>query len=156
MPNSYTQYIAYFDGACEPINPGGTATYGAVIIQAGEPIWMCSEVYQPAPGHEHQTSNNLADHSGLIAVLKWFASQGLFDAEISVYGDSALVINQVFGTWRIKKGLYAPLAHKAHELLEAFDRVQGQWISRERNTVADLLSKAPLKRAGVSLRLQRA
>jgi hypothetical protein len=31
-------YIAYFDGACEPVNPGGTAAYGAVIMQEGRPI----------------------------------------------------------------------------------------------------------------------
>lgn len=26
-------YIAYFDGACEPVNPGGTASYGAAIYE---------------------------------------------------------------------------------------------------------------------------
>ena len=150
------EFIAYFDGACEPINPGGTATYGAVILQGGEPIWMCSEVYRPEPGHENETSNNLAEYSGLIAVLEWFAERGLFDAEIIVYGDSKMVINQVFGTWRIKKGLYVPLAHRARELVQAFDHIQGQWIPRRQNDLADRLSKAALKRVGVELRLQPA
>jgi len=25
------EYLAWFDGACEPINPGGTATFGVVV-----------------------------------------------------------------------------------------------------------------------------
>jgi ribonuclease HI len=68
MPILNTPYIAYFDGACEPINPGGTASYGALILQAGEPIWMSSEIFRPENGN--QTSNNLAEYSGLIAVLE--------------------------------------------------------------------------------------
>jgi hypothetical protein len=96
MPILNTPYIAYFDGACEPINPGGTASYGAVILQAGEPIWMSSEIFRPENGN--QTSNNLAEYSGLIAVLEWFAEHRLFDAEIRVFGDSKLVINFAVGT----------------------------------------------------------
>jgi ribonuclease HI len=26
-----SEYVACFDGACEPVNPGGTATSGAII-----------------------------------------------------------------------------------------------------------------------------
>ena len=36
-------YIAFFDGAYEPVNPGGTSSYGAVIVQDGQHIWECSE-----------------------------------------------------------------------------------------------------------------
>ncbi|MGD0012733.1 MAG: hypothetical protein ABSE93_29850 [Terriglobia bacterium] len=25
------EYLAWFDGACEPVNPGGTASFGVVI-----------------------------------------------------------------------------------------------------------------------------
>ena len=24
-------YLAWFDGACEPVNPGGTASFGVVV-----------------------------------------------------------------------------------------------------------------------------
>jgi probable phosphoglycerate mutase len=80
----------------------------------------------------------------------------LCDAEISVKGDSKLVIEQMFGTWKIKSGLYTELAHRARELLSRFTNIQGEWISRDLNDVADELSKAALKRAGVKLRLQPA
>jgi len=77
MPITNTPYIIYFDGACEPVNSGGTASCG-VIPQVREPIWMSWELNLPADGH--QTSNNLAEYSGLIALLEWFAEHGLFDA----------------------------------------------------------------------------
>jgi ribonuclease HI len=142
--------IAYFDGACEPINPGGTASYGAVIYEDDEKVWECSEIY----GTGKLMSNNVAEYAALIAVLEWFADHELLDAEIIVRGDSKLVIEQMFGSWKIKSGLYTELAHKARELLTKFAKIQGEWISRDRNEVADRLSKEALKRAGVKLRLQ--
>ncbi len=78
------------------------------------------------------------------------------DAEIRIFGDSKLVINQTFGTWKIKGGLYTPLAYRARELLEPFTNIRGEWIPRDLNGIADKLSKEALKRAGVKLRLQPA
>lgn len=60
----------------------------------------------------------------------------------------------MFGSWKIKGGLYTELAHAARELLTKFNKIQGACISRDRNEVADRLSKEALKRAGVKLRLQ--
>jgi ribonuclease HI len=59
MKKSNNVYIAYFDGACEPVNPGGTASFGAVIFEDDRQIWECSDLYQPPEGH--QTSNNVAE-----------------------------------------------------------------------------------------------
>src|SRR5690348_637142 len=78
-------YIAYFDGACEPVNPGGTASYGAVIFRDCKRIWECSEIYNSGPGNERNTSNNVAEYAALIAVLEWFADRKLFHPEIMVY-----------------------------------------------------------------------
>lgn len=62
----------------------------------------------------------------------------------------------MFGSWKIKNGRYTELALGARELLARFTKIQGEWISRDRNEVADRLSKEALKRAGVKLRLQPA
>ena len=102
-------YIAYFDGACEPVNPGGTAAYGAVIVQEGQHIWECSELFYPEQGKERETSNNLAEYCGLIAILKHLIHIGAQHDPIMVYGDSNLVIQQMFGHWKIKAGIYVPL-----------------------------------------------
>ena len=96
----------------------------------------------------------MAEYAGLIAVLEWFEDQGLFNAEICIGGDSQLVINQMFGTWKIKTGIYAPVACKARELVAQFTNMRGEWVRREQNEIADRLSKEALRTAGVKLRLQ--
>ena len=59
------------------------------------------------------------------------------------------MINQMFGSWKIKGGLYAPLAKRASDLLSRFTKIQGEWIPRDLNDFADKQSKAALRRAGV-------
>ncbi len=54
-------YVAFFDGACGPVNPGGTAAYGAVIMQTGQQVWAWSALFHPEPGNERETSNHLAE-----------------------------------------------------------------------------------------------
>jgi ribonuclease HI len=101
-------------------------------------------------------SNNVAEYAGLIAVLEWLIEHDLCDTEIIVMGDSKLVIEQMFGAWKIKNGRYTTLALRARELVSRFENIRGEWISRDLHDVADELSKAALKRAGVKLRLQPA
>jgi ribonuclease HI len=146
-------YEAYFNGACGPVNPGGTATYGAAIFQDGNRVWECSEVFCPDPGHERKTTNNVAEYSGLLA-YSIGSDQRLVDAEIIVYGDSKLGIEQMFGSWKISKGAYVPMALAAEQMLRRFKNINGRWIPRSKNKIADKLSKAALVRAGVSLRIQ--
>jgi ribonuclease HI len=145
----YPLYTGYFDGSCWPINPGGVAAYGAVIFREGHRIWECSALFEPEPGKERETSNNLAEYCGLIAVLEQLINLGAQEEPIMVYGDSNLVIQQVFGQWKIKAGIYMPYAHKAKALRSLFAQLGGQWIPRTQNTLADALSKAPLLRAGL-------
>jgi ribonuclease HI len=142
-------YTGYFDGSCGPINPGGMAAYGALILREGQLIWECSALFQPEPGKERETSNNLAEYCGLIALLEHLIHLGAQQEPIMIYGDSDLVIKQMFGPWKIKSGIYAPYAHKAQVLRRMFAHLGGQWIPRTKNTKADALSKAPLLQAGV-------
>ena len=145
---------AYFDGACEPVNPGGTAAYGAAIMRDGAVIWSCSRLFRPREGHEYETSNNVAEYSGFIAVLEELARRGWYEEAVTVYGDSMMVVRQMEGDWRIIQGHYVPLARKAKRLLRRFPRVRLEWIPREQNGIADELSKRELKGAGVQFRLQ--
>lgn len=142
---------AYFDGCCEPINPGGTAAYGAVVLIDGVKIWEDSRVFYPSDG---RTSNNIAEYSGFKAILEYLLSKGLNKQPIKICGDSKLVIQQMFGTWRIKQGLYVGLALECRELLKRFPYIRGRWIPREENTVADELSKRKMLEAGVKFRIQ--
>lgn len=147
-------YRAYFDGACEPVNPGGTASFGAVIFHEDQRIWEASEIFKPGDTRVAGTSNNVAEYAGFNAILDYFLNERLNHAVIHVFGDSALVINQMFGTWQIRQGIYVPLAKLAWQKLGRFRNIKGQWIPRDANHVADELSKAQLIKAGIQFRIQ--
>ena len=57
----------------------------------------------------------------------------------------------MFGSWHIKKGAYVGVANQAKALLQQFTHIRGTWVPRERNAVADGLSKAELVRAGMGV-----
>lgn len=152
-------FVAYFDGCCEPTNPGGTAGYGAVILQGEERIWETSGMIPASP----TTSNNVAEYLAFIAILERFIEIGMTRANIIVYGDSKLVIEQGFGTWKIRgidhklfdtPGFYAQYAVKARELLRGFTNIRGFWIPRDQNSICDELSKKQLRDAGIEFRIQ--
>lgn len=141
----------YFDGCCEPYNPGGTAAFGVVIFdkEKGE-LHRKSQIV----GRGAKMSNNVAEYSGLKHALEWLKENGLNKEEILFLGDSKLVINQIWGTWQMKGGLYFPIALDCLKLIPYFPNSTGQWISREFNNLADQLSKQHLKESGVKFRIQ--
>ncbi len=145
----------YFDGCCEPVNPGGTASYGAVVFIDSKRVWDCSELFEPIPGREKETSNNVAEYSGFLAILEWLLDNEMDDQPCIIYGDSKLVIEQMQGNWRMRKGFYLATAKKAKQTLERFAIMPLLvWIPRDKNDIADELSKAELKKAGVEFRIQ--
>ena len=146
---------AWCDGCCEPVNPGGTASYGVVIKKDGEIVERASKLFLPIAGREKETSNNVAEYSGFKYILNWLIGKGWDKEEILVRADSMLVIEQMFGTWRIKQGFYVPIAIECKNLLQKFPRIRGEWIPREQNSLADELSKAEILKAGVKFRIQK-
>lgn len=142
---------AYFDGACAPFNPGGTTSFGAFVLVDNKQVWQTSKLFKPKKGEETQTSNNVGEYNGLIAILNYLKRRKLTTEEIVIYGDSNLVINQMFGTWKITGGIYMQFALKAKQLLTEFSNITGHWIPREANGMADNLSKLPLIKVGIKV-----
>jgi ribonuclease HI len=128
--------VAFFDGACSP-NPGGVMGAGAVITENDAVIFQAVGM----AGDGELSSNNTAEYGALIALLCYLVAAGLNDASIEIRGDSRLVIEQMRGAWRIRKGLYAAAAEQALQLLPRFSNIHFKWIPREDNTLADGLSK---------------
>jgi ribonuclease HI len=64
---------------------------------------------------------------------------------VTIHGDSNLVINQLNGKWRVRKGLYLSIAVETKELLAYLRGLGWQinfcWIPREQNEKCDALSK---------------
>ena len=133
------KYECYFDGACEPINPGGTIGVGVYIKgELPDQIFKYSKTIPASTGN----TNNVAEYLGIIKIFELMSKKT--DCEIIIRGDSKMVINQMKGEWKIKKGLYYEYALKAQKLFEELskkNKITLIWIPREQNELADELSK---------------
>lgn len=134
------RFECWFDGGCGPINPGGYATSGAIVYSEGKPIWWHSEFIGNGP----KFSNNVAEYAGILAVLQYL--QGVLNPgdSVVIYGDSDLVVKQMTGKWKAKKGLYIPWYVKARNALDAIRfkcDLLIKWVPREQNEEADQLCR---------------
>src|ERR1700746_2564957 len=128
----------YFDGACEPRNPGGHAAYGAILLVDGVIVFQHSKYLGAGP----KMSNNVAEYAAVCIILNEIRRR---EGPATVYGDSQLVINQLNGKWNVKDGLYLPYYKMAAKLLEQVKlRVTLEWIPGEKNKLLDALSKYTL------------
>lgn len=151
---------AWFDGVCEPKNPGGHAAWGAVVHVDGVEVYREGGYCGVGP----QMSNNVAEYTGFVAAL----TEALKHAgKIHVRGDSRLVICQLTvqpkhisqmknpGKWMMRGGLYEPFYRQAEKLMRKHgNRVTLEWIPRDENDICDVLSKQQLRDRGVVFRIQ--
>lgn len=126
---------AYFDGAVEPMNPGGRGGYGIVVL-SGDRVLFSEAVYI---GRWPQLSNNVAEYCGAIGVMRYLLREGITEA--TVHGDANIVINQLNGHWKAKRGAYIPYYREAYTLRHKLPGVRFVWVPREMNGAADELSK---------------
>lgn len=127
----------YFDGSCEPVNPGGKMGLGTLIKSGNVRIFQGSEAISPSPNN----TNNIAEYRALIAGLKWLIDNDMTDKQIEVLGDSNLVVQQMAGNWKAKGGKYYPFYIEARYLRDQFTNITFTWIPREKNVEADALSR---------------
>ena len=129
-----------FDGACWP-NPKGRAA-GGVYIADGDDLLVNRGFYI---GRGKGMSSNVAEYAALIEALKYLKANGYTDEKILVKGDSQLVINQMSGRWKVKKGIYKEHALAALSLSEEFTDLSFEWVSRDFNTTCDELAECALR-----------
>jgi ribonuclease HI len=84
---------------------------------------------------KEQKTNNEMEYMALIAALSLKAKDG--DVILS---DSALIVNQVAGSWKVKKAELFPLCVKAQNLLKEKNCIL-MWIGREENKAGHLLER---------------
>lgn len=154
MTKSKDRLKIWIDGACEPVNPGGTASYGIVVKHHEEILFSESKIVGEGPA----MSNNVAEYSGLIAFLEWYIpNKARFNTKQRpvIYSDSRLLIKQMSNEWRAKKGLYLPYYNRARNLIRQNNlSLSFRWVPREQNEEADTLSKEALVEAGIYLAIQ--
>jgi|ERR1039458_4701908 ribonuclease HI len=140
---------AWFDGCCEPRNPGGHAAWGAIICRGNETIWQQAGYC----GVGATISNNVAEYSGVAAILERLQGE---TEPCLIRGDSKLVVMQLSGKYKVRGGLYIPFYKKAKALFDPIrDRVKFEWVPRDENSMCDDLSKGVLRDMGVRFRIQR-
>lgn len=127
--------IGYFDGLCEPRNPGGIATFGFVIYLDNRKIEGYGLAEKP---FSINSTNNVAEYSGLICLMETMLRLGISSPIIK--GDSQLVIKQMNGEYKVKAKRIIPLYEKAIELKKKLNATL-IWVPREENKEADRLSR---------------
>lgn len=129
-----------FDGACEPNNPGGIATYGYVIQSGGQVLSAGRGVVGEGPA----MTNNVAEYQGLIKMLEGIREVVENGDDIEVEGDSQLVIRQMTGQYKVKSTRIVNLQRRAKKLVLRLrgenHHVRFKWVERELNSKADTLS----------------
>ena len=92
----------FFDGLCEPKNPGGVATYGFVLYK--ENVYLHSEYGLAAePGSDNAT-NNVAEYTGMLKGLEWLVDKNLKE-DLEIFGDSQLVMGSI-SSGQLSYGLF--------------------------------------------------
>lgn len=133
--------LAHFDGSCEPFNPGGDMGMGVVIFVDQQKVKEQSTFIPRDPTN----SNNVAEYLAFEKILDYLLENNLDGERITILGDSKLVVEQMNDRWKIKSGLYTPVAYRCYNLLTAQFKCninfRIQWVRREQNAIADLLSR---------------
>lgn len=136
---------AHCDGGSRG-NPG-PAGYGAVITDGrGQVIARLSDFL----GIQ---TNNFAEYSGLLAVLKWAHEHG--HRRVKVVSDSELMVKQMKGQYKVSSPGLLPLWQEAKNLARKLEGFQMQHTLRGGNKEADKLANAAMdkgmgKSSGVS------
>jgi ribonuclease HI len=135
----------YFDGLCQPYNPGGIACYAFVILAKKgheQKQQQYSEYGLAAEPFSDNATNNVAEYTGIIKALEWLLEKDNYNnnQKIIVRGDSQLVISQLNGKYKVRAIKIIPLYQKAKSLLSKFKDIKIEWIPRDNNKEADKLS----------------
>jgi len=127
---------AHCDGGSRG-NPG-PAGYGAVITDgAGQVVARLSEFL----GIQ---TNNYAEYSGLLAVLKWALEHG--QRKLRVVSDSELMVKQMKGQYQVASPGLRPLWEEAKGLARKLDGFEMSHTLRGGNKEADRLANEAMDR----------
>jgi ribonuclease HI len=135
-PDSGVWFTAHCDGGSRG-NPG-PAGYGAVIENAqGRIVAHLSE-------YLGRQTNNYAEYSGLLAVLKWAAENGA--RRLRVVSDSELMVKQMKGQYKVASPVLLPLWEEARRLARRLDGFEMSHTLRGGNKEADRLANEAMDR----------
>ena len=134
----------YFDGLCQPINPGGIACYAFVVKSDGKTIY--SDYGLATEPFSRDSTNNVAEYTGLAKALEWLVENNLISDKVEINSDSQLIVNHLRGLYKVKAKRIVPLYQKVLVLKSKFHDLQIHWVPREENKEADMLTNEAYNR----------
>lgn len=133
-------WTLYFDGACEPKNPGGHATYGWCLYTEEKEICATGNGYICSG---KGATNNLAEFTALAEALQYISDNSMVKGSLICLGDSKLVTMTVSKKWKLKAPHLVIIRKRIWKLLAEMKCDWSiSWIPRHLNSVADELSKS--------------
>ena len=135
----------YFDGLCQPINPGGISCY-AFIVKSDERI-IHSDYGVAAKPFSEESTNNVAEYTALAKALQWLLANNFNSNKVEIKSDSQLVVNQLTGDYKVKAKRILPLFKDVVFLKTKFQDIQIKWIPRDMNREADTLTNKAYNKA---------
>ncbi len=126
-------WTIYTDGGSRG-NPG-PAAYAYVIKRPG-----VADIEEKV--YLGQTTNNIAEYSGLVKALEHAKELG--GRKLVVNSDSELMVKQMNGQYRVKNAGLTPLYQQAVALRKQFDSVAIKHVYRQQNAQADRLCNEAL------------
>jgi ribonuclease HI len=124
------------DGGIVADRPGKMAGEAAIGVVLKSPLEEISEPIGPAKDH------HVAEYRALIRGLEAARSRGI--GHLRVCLDSALLVNQLNGRWKVKAEHLRPLHKQAVSLIQQFAEIKITWVPRKANAEADALASTPL------------
>jgi probable phosphoglycerate mutase len=128
--NSAELFTAHCDGGSRG-NPGPSG-YGAVIEDAR------GHVVAELSGFLGIQTNNFAEYSGLLAVLRWAVEHRA--QRLSVVSDSELMVKQMQGKYKVSSPILRPLFEEARRLARRIQSFEIRHTLRGGNKHADRLA----------------
>jgi ribonuclease HI len=128
----------FVDGASKG-NPGEAAV--GIVITTIDGQVICEEAR-----YIGLATNNVAEYVALIAALKILLNQKRVP-EAYFFSDSALMVNQINGVFKVKNTGLMPLISEAQALRRQLPRFQIIHVPREQNRRADELASLAIKQA---------
>jgi ribonuclease HI len=135
----------YFDGLCQPINPGGISCY-AFIVKSDERI-IHSDYGVAAKPFSEESTNNVAEYTALAKALQWLLANNFNSNKVEIKSDSQLVVKQLTGDYKVKARRILPLFKHVLFLKTKFQDIQIKWIPRDMNREADTLTNKAYNKA---------
>jgi len=123
---------AYIDGSSLG-NPGESG-YGIVLMDEN------GNILKSIGRYIGRATNNVAEYQALIGCLEFVETLNV--KRLTVYSDSQLLVNQINGSYRIKKSHLQKLHSRILQIIEKAELdVEIQHIYREKNKDADRLAR---------------